>query len=277
MDNRMMQNVLTLKSLFDLCSTQAKVALMSYLQYRAGTFISVGARLVEPIIYVVVWSSVADTQGGSINGFTRSTFAAYYIAIMIVNQLTFCKVMLKYEMRIQNGTLSQFLMRPASLVLWDAVDNLTMRAFIAVPVLLSAGVMAALFQPDFQFSLLTLLFAFALFTGWLTNFFIDYLFGMSAFWMTSTSSVDRILYMALFFFSGRLAPLDLLPPVFQTAAAVLPFRWILAFPTELLMGKLSFAQIVQGFAMQAFWILVGYGLLKVLWRAAVNRYSAVGG
>jgi ABC-2 type transport system permease protein len=59
-------------------------------------------------------------------------------------------------------------------------------------------------------------------------------------------------------------------------AHILPFRWTIGFPVEILLGRLTPAQVLTGFAIQAAWLLVGALLVKFAWRASVKRYSAVG-
>ena len=77
--------------------------------------------------------------------------------------------------------------------------------------------------------------------------------------------------------SGRLVPLTLMPPWVQSVADFLPFKWTFGYPIEALVGQLSTAQLLSGLAMQALWIVVGALAVKVVWRAGVRRYSAVGG
>jgi ABC-2 type transport system permease protein len=62
----------------------------------------------------------------------------------------------------------------------------------------------------------------------------------------------------------------------QLIAAVLPFRWMVSFPVETLLGRLSALEIAVGYAVQAVWIGVALLLMRAAWRAGVRRYSAVG-
>jgi ABC-2 type transport system permease protein len=73
------------------------------------------------------------------------------------------------------------------------------------------------------------------------------------------------------------APLAVLPAWGQQLASALPFRWMFSFPLELLLGRVSPTQTVQGFLMQALWLAVVGLLMRVIWRSAVRQYGAVGG
>ncbi|MBT3602099.1 MAG: ABC transporter permease, partial [Candidatus Latescibacteria bacterium] len=78
------------------------------------------------------------------------------------------------------------------------------------------------------------------------------------------------------FLSGRIAPIELLPNLVQQIANILPFRWAVAFPVELMLGRLSNEQIWHGFTMQGMWLVISLVLLKIVWRSGIKKYSAVG-
>jgi ABC-2 type transport system permease protein len=64
--------------------------------------------------------------------------------------------------------------------------------------------------------------------------------------------------------------------VIQQAAYLLPFRWIIYFPIEVAMGRLSPNEVRIGLAAQLAWIGLLLLLLNLVWRSGVKRFSAVG-
>ena len=58
---------------------------------------------------------------------------------------------------------------------------------------------------------------------------------------------------------------------------VLPFRYMIGFPVEVLTGGLNAADTHTGFAFQVGWLVVTVILFVLIWRAGVKQYSAVGG
>ena len=48
------------------------------------------------------------------------------------------------------------------------------------------------------------------------------------------------------------------------------------FPVDIMLGKLSQAEMLRGFGMQALWTLVFIGTRQLTWRHGLRRYSAVG-
>jgi len=68
-----------LRSMTDYYATMMRTQLMMQFQYRAATYMYTLGMVAEPTIYLVVWSTIARSHGGSVNGLTPHAFAAYYI------------------------------------------------------------------------------------------------------------------------------------------------------------------------------------------------------
>jgi ABC-2 type transport system permease protein len=68
-----------------------------------------------------------------------------------------------------------------------------------------------------------------------------------------------------------------LPALIQAAAVLLPFRYMLGFPVEVLMGGLAPGELALGFALQTAWLLAALSIYQLVWRRGLRRYSAVGG
>jgi len=51
---------------------------------------------------------------------------------------------------------------------------------------------------------------------------------------------------------------------------------MVGFPVELLLGRVTLTEALTGLGIQAAWVIIGLVLLRVVWRAGVRVYSAVG-
>ena len=266
-----------MRGLLDIHRAQLKTSLAIEMQYRASLAIWLLGTILEPVIYLTVWATVAQSSGGEVGGYTASGFAAYFIVLMIVNHLTFSWIMWEYEYYIRQGLLSPLLLRPAHPIHKDLADNLaykTLTLVILIPVTL---MLIVLFRPTLDTSPWAVVaFVPALVLAFAVRWVFEWTLAMSAFWTTRISAVNQVYFAALLFFSGRIAPLDLMPPAIQTIAYFLPFRWMIYFPAELILGQVSPRDALIGFGAQIGWFLVGLALLRVVWRAGIRRYSGVG-
>jgi ABC-2 type transport system permease protein len=258
-------------------TAQTKRAFAIWLQYRAAAIIWMIGFIVQPVMYLVVWTTVAESSGGSVGGYTPADFAAYYIVLMVVDQLTYTWVQHEFDYRVREGEFSRLLLLPIHPMHEDIADNFAYKALTLVILLPAVLLMTWFFNPVYATSWQNVaLFVPAVIISFWLRFFMGWVLGMLAFWTTRISALIRMYSVIKLFFSGRLAPLSLLPPMMFALARVLPFMWELAFPVELFLGRLSADEIWFGFGMQLLWTAVMFVAFKLMWRRAVRRYSAFG-
>jgi ABC-2 type transport system permease protein len=256
--------------------TLFRIALAVMIQYRASGVIWMIGSVLEPVIFLVVWSVAARSAGGSVGGMDPRDFAAYYMLVLVVNHLTFSWITEIFQYRIQYGVLSFQLLRPLHPIHQDLADNLAYKLVNLIVIGPALIVCWLLFDPRFPVAWSLPYAALALPMGFAARFLLDWSVAMVAFWTTRIMAVNRIYYAILWFASGRVAPIALLPAVLRPVAHALPFYYALAFPVELALGRLTPAEVARGFAMQALWVALGAVLITTVWRAAVRRFTAVG-
>jgi ABC-2 type transport system permease protein len=113
--------------------------------------------------------------------------------------------------------------------------------------------------------------------AWALRFLWGYWLALLAFWATQADALLSLQESLIFLIGGQVAPLLLLPDWLQTAAVVLPFRYMVSFPVEVLLGQLDRTGLLVGFSFQAGWSLIALLLFLTLWLRGLKRYSAVGG
>jgi ABC-2 type transport system permease protein len=266
-----------LKDWIGLYTQQFKTTFASMLQYRASLFIWMISSVLEPLVYLIVWSAVSRGSGGSVGSYTAGGFAAYYIAFMLVNQVTYTWIMYEYEYRVRQGSLSFALLKPVHPIHSDIADNLSSK-LITLPVLVViAGGLALAFHPTATLKLWAIGISIpVLLLAFLVRFLLEWTLAMAAFWTTRVSAMNQVYFVLLLFLSGQIAPLTLFPQWLQRVAGVLPFRWMLGFPVELVLGRLTPLQALEGLGAQIVWVIISLALIRIVWRAGVRVYSAVG-
>ena len=196
---------------------------------------------------------------------------------MVVNQLTFTWIMHEFEYRIRQGQLSPLLLKPLHPIHGDIAENVTYKVLTSVVLVPAPGAALLAFRPALQPqpwrrrpSSPPLLLAFLL------RFLSGWTLALAGFWTTRVLAINQLYYVAMLFLSGQMVPLSLLPDPVQALAAVLPFRWMVAFPVELLLGQLTPEETLAGFGAQLAWLAAHAVAAAVVWRAGLRRYSAVG-
>ena len=136
--------------LLEIYRAQIKTTAVVQLQYRVAMVIWLIGTVLEPVMYLVVWSTVAVANGGSAGGFTVAEFAAYYLAIMVVNHLTFMWHMWEYDFRIREGLLSPLLLRPLHPIHSDIAENISYKLITSVVMIPTFIILTFVFQPEWD-------------------------------------------------------------------------------------------------------------------------------
>ncbi|MBN2393710.1 MAG: ABC-2 family transporter protein [Anaerolineae bacterium] len=249
---------------------------LSWVQHRSFFFLLAFGWMIPPLIYLFVWSTAAS--GGKVGGFSRGEFVAYYLILILVNQLTYSQTNWTVGDVIRYGGMNSLLLRPLSPVfdaLSSEVAGKVVYMLFIIPV---TAVLALLLRPELDLTLQSSLAFFpALVLAWALRFFWGYWLALLAFWATRADALMGLQDALIFLLAGQVAPTTLLPEILQQIATWLPFRYMVGFPVEILTGQLDTAGILTGFAFQIGWLAAAMALFVTMWKTGIKRYSAVGG
>jgi ABC-2 type transport system permease protein len=267
-----------LRSLLDFYATTMRTAVIAQLQYRVAQYFYMLGMIAEPVIYLVVWSTIARQHGGAVNGITAGQFAAYYIVWTLVRNMNVVFGAPFWEWRIRQGYLSGQLLRPMHILHYDLAYFAGWKfVVVALWVPIAIG-LSLVFHPDLHPSALQIgVFVVAIWGAYLVRSMYQGVIGMLNFWTTRGGAVFDLYMATEMLLSGRLVPLRLMPGWVQTLADFLPFKWTFGFPIESLVSDMSTRSLLLGLGAQMLWIGIGLVLFKFAWGAAIKRFSAVGG
>jgi viologen exporter family transport system permease protein len=265
------------RSMVDFYLTTMRTQVQTQFQYRVATYMYLIGMVAEPVIYLVVWTTIADSHGGSVQGITAGEFAAYYIVWTLVRNMNIVFTPYGWEERIREGTFSGLMLRPLHPIHYDLADFAGGKVIWVLLYLPIAGALALIFKPTFDVTPLEIVvFFFAIWGAYLIRSMLLWLLGMVSFWTTRASAIFETYVMAELLLSGRLVPLPLMPEWAQNLADWLPFKWSFYFPIEVLVGHMSAASLIGGLGMQLLWITIGSVAVWICWRASARHYTAVG-
>jgi len=256
----------------------AKTSIQTQFQYRAANYFYMIGMVVEPTIYLVVWRTIASTNGGAIEGYTAGGFAAYYIVWTLVRNMNIVFTPFGWETRIREGELAGHLLRPVHPIHYDLGSFAGWKVVVIVLWIPIAAVLSLAFHPQLDPTLLQCaVFFVAIWGAYLIRSMLLWALGMVTFWTTRASALFEAYFMAELLLSGRLVPMTLMPGWVQGLSWFLPFRWTFGFPITALVGPIGQRELLLGVVAQIGWIIVGALLVRVIWRRGVRRFSAVGG
>ncbi len=255
-----------------------RISILEQIQYSVANYFYMIGMITEPVIYLVVWTTIARQQGGTTGGYTVGAFAAYYIIWTLVRNMNIVFTPFGWESRIREGQLSMMLMRPIHPIHSDVAFFAGWKFVVILLWLPLAGILSWIFKPTFDIRWMeVIVFSLAIWGAYLIRTMLLSLLGMITFWTTRVSAIFELYFGLELILSGRLVPMTLMPVWIQNLSNYLPFKWTFFFPIEALVGNLTDVQLWSGFGMQLLWIATGIFLLNIIWNFAIKQYSAVGG
>ena len=256
--------------------TLLKVGFAEALAYRAEMFVWLLSTNM-PLVMLALWTAVA--RDAPVGRFGQKDFVAYYLATLVVRLLTGAWVIWELNFEIRQGTLAFRLLRPVHPLLAYAAENLSalpVRMRISLPIAAGALWVVGRERVTHDPVLLAIL-PLTILGAWLITFLAMAIIGSLAFWVEQAGSLFEI-WLGLFgVFSGYLVPLELFPGWVAAIARFLPFRYMLAFPVELVIGMTPRTDALLELAVQ--WGFVGLLALgaRLVWRLGLRRFAAFGG
>ena len=85
---------------------------LSWMQHRSFFFILAFGWMMQPLIFMFVWATAAGDQ--TIGGLTRGEIVAYYLTLILVNQITYSQTNWTVGDLIRSGDMNRLLLLPMS-------------------------------------------------------------------------------------------------------------------------------------------------------------------
>lgn len=255
----------------------ARIGVGQRLAYRA-TVAFVALRGLFPLLLALVWLTVVDTSGPPA-GWTATRLATYYFVVAVVDIVATSEASWTWDDDIRSGEINAKLLRPAPVfVQYTAIEagrNAAGAIVMAPAAVLLAVLVPAISLPNDAGRLTGAVLATVLAAA--VSATMTSAIALIGLWTTQSTNIYLLWWGLGSFFSGLVAPLALMPPWLRATATVLPFRYTLGLPAEIVTGRLSVPAVIAAFATGLGW-LAAFGLAyRVLWRRGIRRFQAVGG
>lgn len=250
------------------------------LQNAAAYPLDLLARSLSIVLFMVIffglWRATYAAQGtSSIAGFTlRDTLWYLMLAETIV--LSRPRMAQQIAQQVKDGSIAYLLNKPYSFLLYQAASSLGDSALRMVFNGLAGGAVVWLMvgPPPAVWGLPLVLVAMVL--GWLIDFCVAALLGLTAFFAEEVAAFEWIYSKLLFLLGGLLLPLEFFPEWLRRIAHALPFAAAIYGPARLFVSPDvgAFANLL---ATQVAWLLALGLLAQLAYRRGTAFLSINGG
>lgn len=252
--------------------------LKNFSAYRGAIIIWTITSIISVGIGLLIWLSAGNSVVG---GYTRNEIIGYYVALFFFDN--FCGWFIFYAVHqdIRSGEINNYLIKPLSYIQsmlgkeagHKIISNIIF--FVAGALLVSILVKSDIhiqFTPHLQWLFLLI----AIPSAIITSFLINFCMGLLGFWFTETDYVNYLYWTVLPLLGGYYLPVSFLPGAVEKLNWFLPFRYQLSLPLEILLNRLSLAQLLQSLFIMLIWNIILFKLYRIMWKKGLKSYSAFG-
>lgn len=249
-----------------------------YMTYRLNFVLWRVRWVLQRLIVYFLWWAILPA-GKQLFGYTQSMMLTYILLSNIIGTFILGTTTMEIGGVINQGNLSNFLIRPMSFVRYyiarDTADKLLNAAF-------AVGELALLFiilRPPlyFQTNFLILFLTFiAIAIGTMLYFSYSLILGFFGFWSADVWAPRFLTFVVMEFFAGGLFPLDILPKPLFIASQFMPFYYFIYFPIKVYLGQMPLSHMLTGLSIGAVWVMGLWYLCTVVWRKGLRMYAAEG-
>lgn len=263
------------KYIFRRYWTLCKVSFQARMEYRWNTLLWMTISIVPILVGMYIWSSIFGSKNSP--AYVRYIVSYYLVAGYIGFRIA--DFNWEFLFNVREGRLATSLMRPMSFpatIFWSEAGGRTWSTILTTPFFV---VIAFLLGNNFEMPnniwpwLLTLV---AFLISFVMNFFLTASLGLITVWQNQPEPFFYLYWGLTRTLGGMVVPLALLPLGLGNWFQWLPFAYIYSLPTRIFLG-LPTDQLLQGFAVQIFWLIVTGLFFNWLWRKAIRRYEVFEG
>lgn len=247
------------------------------LAYRAEWVLFMLANMAIPVVSLLIWR--AALESGVRLPIDKEYVTTYFVLLGVVTMLTSSWGAPYIADGIRRGELSRDLIRPAPGQLNGIANNLSEKTMKLVALTPMVAILWWVFHDSVVVPLDPVrwaLFLPSIVLAAILVFALDHVIGLLGFWFDDVGGLNQATGLLKDVLSGAVVPLALMPAWSQGFMELQPFRFMVSFPLEIVVGDLSGAELATGFAVQFGYVVLALAGWLAVWKAGIKAYSAVG-
>jgi len=259
----------------------AKISIQSEFAYRLNFIMWRVRNVIQILLMFFLWTTVFSNPDTVLFGYNQGKIITYVFGVLVVRAIVTSTRVMELAVDINRGDLSNFLLKPIGVFKYYFARDVASKVLNLSFAVIEIGILVLIFKPEIliqQNILLVLLFVYSLIVSVILFFELALLTGMIPFWMPEAGWSAQFLFMVIIveFLSGGVFPLDVFPKLIVNVLHAFPFPYLIFFPLQVYLGKLTMTAVVGGVIVSTVWAVILYFLIKHFWNKGIVRYSSEG-
>lgn len=256
-------------------------AIMGTMEYRMDFFLEFISKFFPVVIQWFMWTAIfMNATETIIMNYTYKQMIIYTVLSIYTTAFVSVNVHWTISEEIKSGKLSKYLVLPVQ-YFWYKVFYFGGTKLVEGMLVAIGFIITIIYFWKIKYinpRMINILFFFViLLLALALQFLISYCFSCLAFWMGECGGVFIIIQVISMIVSGAIFPLDIFGNHVLAISKIFPFYYITYFSTNVIIGKISLPEILQGILVMSIWIILLLSITKLLWNKGLKKYIAAGG
>lgn len=212
-----------------------RVGFLKFSTYLEATLVSFISGFIFILVQYFVWKSIGYSSGSASYGIDE------IYSYIVFSQVLYCifpnQVSRQLTKLISSGDISFVLLKPLTIFKQLFVENLGTSLykfiFVSIPILASGFIIGNINIKSVNIPI----FLFVIVLSYMIYFILEMIFGILAFYTTSSWGISSLKYAIITLLAGRFMPISLYPLWAQSILSVMPFKFMYDIPIEILLGN----------------------------------------
>lgn len=245
--------------------------------FRSNFFISIMVTTLLFMSSFFLWKAIYRTES-SLALYDWNDMKSYLLVTFVCNTLLSWYSESAISRKIVSGEVALDLVKPLNFGRARLAETLGASLFEAVVIILISSVLIVTLKIRIPSRTVNWI-AYVGFVvmGVLIKFYIVYIFSLFTFFTAAYEGIVWTRTAITRLFSGGLLPLSFFPEYIQAVFDKLPFKYIVAVPADIFLGRIALGEMGRVFLAEVMWIIVLFVIAETLFKICIRKVTIYGG
>lgn len=258
-----------------------KVSLQQDFAYRINFIMWRVRNILQIFVVFFLWDTLFSAPGRRLFGYDRAKIITYVFALILVRAIVLSAKATEVSGEVSRGDLNNYLVKPVNYFKYWFTRDISSKVLNIGFAIVETILLYIILKPPFFFQtnpIYILGFMLSVAVAMLIFFITLFITSSISFWFPELAWGSHFLVTTIIveFLSGALFPLDVLPLYIQNILNYTPFPYLIFFPVQVYLGKISLYQFSRGLLLSLFWVIVLWVVMNKVWEKGLKAYQAYG-
>ncbi|KKQ52246.1 hypothetical protein A2865_02240 [Candidatus Woesebacteria bacterium RIFCSPHIGHO2_01_FULL_39_17] len=258
-----------------------KISFQQEFAYRLNFIMWRVRNVLQIFVVFFLWDTVFSFREGELFGYDRDRILTYVFGLIFIKAFVLSARAQDVAGEIARGDIINYLLKPVSYFKYWLTRDISSKALNLIFAVFEFGILYLILKPPFYFQtnpFQILLSVVAICIAIYTFYLILFIVNVIPFWAPEMGWGGHFLVTVILveFLSGSLFPLDILPANLQNILSFTPFPYLIFFPLQVYLGKITGLLLLKGIVVSLVWIVILWFFMKWVWNKGFKAYQAYG-